>query len=102
VEDEKTLLVGAPGGVVRWEDIETDGTVIVRHEEEGLTRLINVDALSVRVKAERLGLLPSARRATFHTFDLEGNSARDGTVTVEDGWLDFSFMAQEQYAVVMS
>jgi hypothetical protein len=73
----------------------------VRHEEEGITRLINVDALKLRVRAGRLGLLPSAKQATFHSFDLEGNSAQDGTVAVEDGWLDFSFMAQEQFAVVM-
>ena len=101
IEDEKVLLVGAPGGMTRWEDIETDGTVLVRREEEGHTRLINIDALTIRVKAERLKLRSSAAHAAFHSFDLEGDAVDNGTVAVEDGWLDFSFLAHEQFAVIM-
>ena len=95
------LLVGAPGGVMQWDDIETDGTVIVRREETGGTRLINVDATVVRVTARRLGLLPEAHQAFYHSFDLEGDAAEDGVAPVRDGWVDFSHLAQEQFALVL-
>ena len=101
VEDEGVLLVGAPGGVMEWDDIETDGTVIVRREETGGTRLINVDATVVRVTAGRLGLRPEAYQAYYHSFDLEGDAAEDGVVPVRDGWVDFSHLAQEQFALVL-
>ena len=81
--------------------METDGTVIIHQQDEGGARLINIDGLTVRVKAERLGLRPSARQAVFHSFDVEGDAVEDVTVALEDGWLDFSFLAQEQFALVL-
>jgi hypothetical protein len=100
VEDETTLLVAAPGSLVRWEDIETDGTVIVRHESAGGARVINVDAFRLRVRPGRLGLPSTCSRVVTQTYNLEGEPVRDDTLPVEDGWVDLSFLAQEQFALV--
>jgi hypothetical protein len=102
VEDETTLLVGAPGSLVRWEDIETDGTVIVRREPGGGARVINVDAYQLRVRASRLGLPPTCSRIGTRTYNLEGEPVRSDTLPVEGGWADFSFLAQEQAAQVLA
>ena len=101
VEDDGVLLVRAPGGVMEWEDIETDGTVIVRREGTGGTRLLNIDATVVRVAVRRLGMRPEAHQAVYHSFDLEGDAVEDGVVSVRDGWVDFSRLAQEQFALVL-
>jgi hypothetical protein len=42
-----------------------------------------------------------ASQVTVHTFDLEGEPVEDGAVKVQNGWVDFSFMAQEQFALVV-
>ncbi len=101
VEDDGVLLVVAPDGVMRWDDIETNGTVIVRREETTGTRLINIDATVLRVAASRLALRPDAHQAAYHSFDLEGQAVQDGVVPVRDGWVDFSHLAHEQFALVL-
>jgi hypothetical protein len=101
VEDKETVMVVAPGSTIQWQDVETDGTVIILKQEDGRTRVINIDALRLRVKAGHLGLRPAAKQAAFQSFDLEGDAVADGTLSVENGWVDFSFMAQEQFALVM-
>ena len=101
IEDEDVLLVGTAGGLLGWDDIETDGTVIVRRESTGGTRLINLDATVVKVSSARLGLRAEAHQAAYHSFDLEGDAVEDGVVPVSDGWLDFSQLTQEQFALVL-
>jgi len=101
VEDDGVLFAGAPGTIVHWLDLETDGTVIVRREETGGAQVINIDAQVLRVRASKLGLKSEANQAVLHTFDLEGNPVKDSTIAITDGWVDFSFLAQEQFALVL-
>jgi hypothetical protein len=98
IEDKQTLLVGAPGSLVRWDDVETDGTMLLHREETGGSRVINLDALTLKVKAVQLNLNPQSRQAVMHLYDLDGTPARDGVVPIENGWGDLSFLDQEQFA----
>jgi hypothetical protein len=86
---------------VRFVDIETDGTAIVRREAKGGSRVINIDAQLLRVRGSRLGLKPETNQAILQIFDLEGTPVKDDKVSVEQGWVDFSFLAQEQFALVL-
>jgi hypothetical protein len=101
VEDDGMLMVSAPGNTVRFVDIETDGTAIVRREAKGGSRVINIDAQLLRVRGSRLGLKPETNQAILQIFDLEGTPVKDDKVSVEQGWVDFSFLAQEQFALVL-
>ena len=100
MQDETTLLVWAPGGLATWEDIGTDGTVIVHREPTGGARVINVDAFHLRARLSRLGIPPTCSRVVSQTYSLEGEFVSADTLPVESGWVDFSFLAQEQFALV--
>jgi hypothetical protein len=53
--------------------------------------------MTLRVKAGRIGLPGSAKQAVMHSYDFP---VKDGTIAIEQGWVDFSFLAQEQFARV--
>lgn len=76
--------MGAPGSLVRWDDVETDGTVLLQREETGGCRVINLDALTFKVKASLLRLNPNSRQAVMHLYDLDGTPVRDGVVPIEN------------------
>jgi len=63
--------------------------------------VINVDAFRLRVRTSRLGLRATGGRVVAHTYSLEGEPVRDDTLPVAGGWVDLSFLAQEQFARVL-
>ena len=100
IQDEGVLLVGAPGSVVCWDDIETDGTVLVLRESSGGYRVVNVDGYTVRTKAACLGVHSAAKQVVLHVFDLEGDAVGDEVRPIEEGWIDLSLLAHEQFALM--
>ena len=102
IRDRDTLLVSAPGRIVCWDDLETDGTVLVRREPTGGWRVANLDASGIRIRADRLGLSGGTAAAVVHTYDLDGTPVRDGTVSQVRGWVDLGFLAREQFALVLA
>ena len=63
-------------------------------------RVVNVDSFTIKIAVELLGLPAGAKQTTVHVFDLEGELVEYRAVKVEDGWVDFSFLDQEQFALV--
>ncbi len=100
VRDRDTLLVSAPEAEMTWEDIETDGTVTIHKQPEGGVRVVNISAFMIRLATRLLALPTNAKQVTVHVFDLEGESVAYRAVKVEAGWIDFSFLDQEQFALV--
>ena len=98
VQDRDTTLVAASGRITSFPDVETDGTAIIRRESTHGVRVINLSCSQLRVRVESLGLPVTAESAVVRVFDLEGGTGRNRTVTLADGWIDFAFLAQEQFA----
>ena len=101
IDDKQVVVVSTAGHLARWDDLEADGTVVICRETAGSVRIVNVDALTIRINAKRWRPRSSTAPVAYHRFDLEGDALDLGTIEAEDGWLDFSFLAQEQFARVM-
>ena len=99
IEDGRALLVSTEGKVERWDDVETDGTVLLLQERAGGYRLVNLDASHLRLDGRRLGLDGGAG-AVIHSWHLEGAPHADSLVTSRDGWLDLSFLPPEHFALI--